>query len=539
MMNDIAGAMRERQALQEARDIARRKNNSGQTPQGGIGADANGVYGVPSQPSGGICVDANGVYGVNGTPQPNKYTFNESDYIPSAQNGYHLGNYHQTEMYGSPTDFQRQMASNAIGYNLGSFEPRGQTWFPKQNGFGQAINNAENPLNSFTGGSASNFLNPVSFDNSAQVDGGAVKQGANDYLDDRYSRLNYLRDRINAGSRNPFVSATVYDTLIAPIKEEARQDRIREAFRIANTEGVDDKTKLAALAEIATELQKEDLVHDWQYKREKEERERYKWELEKEKLDWLKENGFMPSSVSVRGSSVGGASSVGRKGRPRKYKDGVDVWDYGDDLEDSEREKRITKGVISNFKSDPASKENFLDLVGKFSVLARRNGWSRKQLEKNIYKEIGESTYSKIGEKGFQKIVDSAYNGTATKQTGANDSGTGGDIGEYGVVDKVKDGAGSLLDKLKGMFNYEDRAPHGYNEYDWRWTDKQHDDFAKGREEREELRKQGKLDPYTGRSIDDINKENAETTKNYYNQIDPLLQEALEQEEMEKRYGYE
>jgi len=49
--------------------------------------------------------------------------------VPSAQNGYHLGDYPQTEMYGDPTDYQRQMAANAIGYNLGSLEPRQQKWF--------------------------------------------------------------------------------------------------------------------------------------------------------------------------------------------------------------------------------------------------------------------------------------------------------------------------------------------------------------------------------------------------------------------------
>jgi hypothetical protein len=127
-------------------------------------------------------------------------------------------------------------------------------------------------------------------------------------------------------------------------------------------------------------------------------------------MDFLRENGFSSSGKGKGGSGVG-------RGRPRKIRDGVDSLDYGDDSDgvDPDAEKRMTEGILSNFKSDPASKENYLELVGKFSVLARRNGWSRKQLENNMYKAIGKATYAKIGEKGFQQAVNHAYGGTSTK----------------------------------------------------------------------------------------------------------------------------
>jgi hypothetical protein len=62
------------------------------------------------------------------------------------------------------------------------------------------------------------------------------------------------------------------------------------------------------------------------------------------------------------------------------------------------------------------------------------------------------------------------------------------------------------------MFTYDDMAPHGYNENGMYVSDKLHDEYAKGREEREKLRKEGKLDPYTGRSVD----EGREETRNLY-----------------------
>ena len=64
-------------------------------------------------------------------------------------------------MYGDPQDWQRQMVRNAIGLN------GGQRWF-NPNGFGAAINKAQNTINQ-------NFQNPSS-DNRIPTEAGA-RQG--------------------------------------------------------------------------------------------------------------------------------------------------------------------------------------------------------------------------------------------------------------------------------------------------------------------------------------------------------------------------
>ena len=292
-----------RRARKEAQEMARaeaQKYGNSNPQQGAIGADANGVYGVnstPAQPPVGIGADASGMYGVNGTPQQSKYTFNESDYIPSEGNGYHLGDYKQTEMYGNPTDFQRQMASNAIGYNLGSFEPRQQTWFPKdgngtnpdnsmnitsqkigqnyngridgqvgglnipqspqQNSFGSAINNAQNPLNSFTGGSVLNFLNPVASGDSAQVAGGATNLSADNpfarssrYLGADYDKMAYVKSALDNGVKNPLVAMAMYDQMIEPLRQSAREDELRNAFFVLQSPESSAQDKMNAISLI-------------------------------------------------------------------------------------------------------------------------------------------------------------------------------------------------------------------------------------------------------------------------------------------------
>ena len=470
----------------------------------------------------------------------------------------------QPEAIGTPEDNTMNIRDQVIGQNynqrigsqygasnVGGAEGMNVPRTP-QNGFAQGFANAEkNPTlsNSYKDfwGNNPNPSSPAVDNQTVQTTDGAqsVPQSKYQELVNRLASSKYLNDGFDFdswaqraredGITGGALQNVMYNQRIRPLIEQAREDRLRESFRIANDESLDQKTRLDAIADLAYSIKNPDIAHDTLYKREVEDRQRQQWEYEKEKMDFLRANGF-----SLRGVGGSGGSSGGRRGRPstgRTGKNGISSWDFGDDVDDIEAEKRIKKGIISNFKSDPASKDNYLDLVGKFSVLARRNGWSRKQLESNLYKAIGESAYSKIGEKGFQKIVDSSYNGTTAKQVGVTPNSNGGDIGEYGITDRVKEGAGSLLDKLKGMFNYDDRAPHGYNEGGMYWTEKQHDDFAKGREEKEKLREQGKLDPYTGRNIDDINRENAETTKEYYDNL--RLQEAAEQEEMERKYGYE
>lgn len=108
-----------------------------------FGADANGVYGINSQADRqGIGADANGVYGVApATASNNKYTFNESDYIPSASNSYHINDNPRMAEWGSSQDWQMQQARNAM---RDIYEGSGWYKYP-YNGFGSAIANAEQP----------------------------------------------------------------------------------------------------------------------------------------------------------------------------------------------------------------------------------------------------------------------------------------------------------------------------------------------------------------------------------------------------------
>ena len=360
MINDIAGAMRERQALQEARDIARGKNNSGQTPQGGIGVDANGVYGVPSQPSGSIGVDANGMYGVE---QPEgKIPLTWGDFSGKMSALGNLGNL--------ATISGLDVANSIFGKNKESDSGMNMSHTPQQNGFGTAISNAENPLNSFSGGSILNFLNPVSSGNLARVDGGAVKQGANDYLDDRYSRLNYLRDRINAGSRNPFVSATVYDTLIAPLREQAREDEIRNAFAIINDSRYDGTPERdAAIAKLSYYTKNADLAGDLAWKKRQREIEEENHAMNVARFEAARERGFAsPRSPGRPRSSESTSTSRTRRTR---FKPSVPTFD----------------GILSNLYGVPDSGSSIL--LGATRGVKSNTGANRRDTEARLNNRIG------------------------------------------------------------------------------------------------------------------------------------------------------
>lgn len=218
-----------------------------------------------------------GSYAGDVAPQSNKFTFNESDYVPSAQNGYHLGDYPQTEMYGDPTDYQRQMAANAIGYNLGSLEPRQQTWFSKtqqntpQDSFGKAFQAAENPTttqssNFISGNQAKqfgslmqtarnnggqfnqqdwntlkSFQNPVS-DVAPTV--GGINTGAtgNQAFDEKMNLRRWLEwDAQQNGVTNPLVSLDRYKMFMQPMRQQAELDELRNAYYIMNSDPNDKR----------------------------------------------------------------------------------------------------------------------------------------------------------------------------------------------------------------------------------------------------------------------------------------------------------
>lgn len=81
------------------------------------------------------------LYG-NGT---NKYTFNDADYIPSKENGYHINDNPRMAEWGTPQDWQRQQVRNAM---RDIYE--GTDWYKlPYNGFGSAIARAEQPVDHY------------------------------------------------------------------------------------------------------------------------------------------------------------------------------------------------------------------------------------------------------------------------------------------------------------------------------------------------------------------------------------------------------
>lgn len=81
------------------------------------------------------------LYG-NGT---NKYTFNDADYIPSKENGYHINDNPRMAEWGTPQDWQRQQVRNAM---RDVYE--GTDWYKlPYNNFGSAIAKAEQPVDRY------------------------------------------------------------------------------------------------------------------------------------------------------------------------------------------------------------------------------------------------------------------------------------------------------------------------------------------------------------------------------------------------------
>jgi hypothetical protein len=66
----------------------------------------------------------------------------------------------------------------------------------------------------------------------------------------------------------------MYRQRIQPLIDAARDDRLRESFRIANDESLDQKTRLDAIADLAYSIKNPDIAHDVLHKREVEDRQR-------------------------------------------------------------------------------------------------------------------------------------------------------------------------------------------------------------------------------------------------------------------------
>lgn len=240
---------------------------------------------------------------------------------------YNFNDYPQVATGIDPKDWQRQVVRNAIGVNPSAFggainnaENSGQTeptlkftgrtndtvWKPYQ----QALtNNPQTPqgqkaIDTFNNQFFDKNVNPSSpaVDSpSTQATGGnninsvgttkayygkdpnvsdydaRVRDLANaKYLDKQYSDYDQWSRFVNDnGVTDGSLRHVLYEDRIQPLIEKARQERLRESYRIANDPNVDSDTRTQALAALAYDLKKPDLVNDvaWAEERRQMERE--------------------------------------------------------------------------------------------------------------------------------------------------------------------------------------------------------------------------------------------------------------------------
>jgi len=112
-------------------------------------------------------------------------------------------------------------------------------------------------------GSVLNFRNPSS-DNAPTVAGTALS-GAPNYLDDKYRIDNWIAADRDGGVTNPLISAIRHQAFIEPLRQQARQDMLKEKFRIAYDPNSTPEQKQQALALLSGELGK-DLIGDQQWR---------------------------------------------------------------------------------------------------------------------------------------------------------------------------------------------------------------------------------------------------------------------------------
>lgn len=315
--NARARAVRNEELRRRDAQAGMRPNGNGQTPnavgegeQASWGSifnmDNNGIDSMPQGYTEGTPIGANSTdysFPFRQGKEPNDYTFQNA--MPTEQNGFHLGSYPQTEMYGDPKDFQRQMVRNElyngqktqnVGDNTMNIRDQGigqnynqrinsqvDGFYPQSpnsnvNSFGSVFQNADKS-NAITVNP--NFQNPSSDNNSALTEEGQPVSGADnttskydalmrglanaDYLDRQYTDYNTWSDWANQSGVDDEASRRVlYAERVQPLIEEARQERLRENYRISNDPDVDEQTRMQARAALAYDLKKPDLVNELQ-----------------------------------------------------------------------------------------------------------------------------------------------------------------------------------------------------------------------------------------------------------------------------------
>lgn len=475
-------------ARAEAEKAAMEKANNTPMEQGSIGANANGVFGVSGtspQQSGGIGVDASGVHGVeqpttgsygNFTGQiPNSpYTVNNSSTLGGLLGG-DLGKLVTTSGLdllkglkgGGNADNSMNITNQTIGQNYnnridgqvgGLNIPR----TPQQNGFGTAISNAENPLNSFTGGSVANFLNPVSSGDSAQVAGGATNLSADNpfarsskYLGADYDKMAYVKSALDNGVKNPLVAMVMYDQMIAPLRESAREDELRNAFFVLQSPEASIQDKMNAISLIQYYKKDPYMAENQDWSREERDMKRKRFGWDEEMFEARKANGFLPLRGGGRvGRPSGSGNSVGRTPKIK----GFDQSLLDEDMIDS----------LKSFKADSTSAENFDNMIGNMRALKARLMQERGLSDEDagafvgsvLKKSLG-TTYYKLPQKQKTFLMNSF---SGIDSYGEKPTAQERKLAGQGYLDAFKKAAGEKFDKLiknGDMQSFENNQPSG------------------------------------------------------------------------------
>ena len=397
---------------------------------------------------------------------------------------------------------------------------------------GISIQGSQSPFNwgQVLGGQNGNFQSPSSDSPQVQAEGG-VKQSPNvlnqpntirEYLGQRgvgtespqfgadYGLQQWLKDDRENGVTNPLISLMRYQAFIEPIIQQAKQDDLRNAFAVYKSPDATPEEKTNALAKLEYYLNKPGLEEDMAWQRESRD-----WERKRRQA--IEENGFV-GSLSRGGRPRGTGNPVGR---PRS---GRNTSGTGFSLDDSATE------ALNMFKYNPTSKDSFNGLVDSMSDLYDNylaDGYSPDEaaalVKRVMGKKLGRTYYSLPSEQ--LNTLHSGIFGTNPRQR--TDVGSGEHGGGNGSIDD-NNSSGSMLGRFKEIFNWENNAPSGYNENGMYIPEKLHDEYEEGRKKREELRKQGRLNEYTGR---DMNEEREETL----GLLDKILGRDKQDEEEESR----
>ena len=230
------------------------------------------------------------------------------NYLKNALDNYFgEGDYTRGQIPDAPYPItQNTMGDNPIGDTQGNVLFRGlnnqqsapQTTQQPQT-IAQGRESSPTSWDSLFGNDKTNFQNPSS-DNLTVPTEEAVDYGTDitkfpssisDYLgqkriapkqiDENYNLQKFMQDEIKRGTPNPFLSLSIYQNFLKPIVEQARQDRLKQAYIDYNNPNATIEQRNSALATLEYELKRPGLSDDldWQNERRQMQRENHRANL--------------------------------------------------------------------------------------------------------------------------------------------------------------------------------------------------------------------------------------------------------------------